>query len=152
MTRRTVAWVSGIVLAAVLFTGCQPSRPRAEPSGPQQWDIDLVELILRRQINDTAPQTLSARKTVYLSVLGEDAPLELISRFRNSGLTVYRASEFKAGGGVQHRIDRIEQVGPTHAVVDASWYQNTAAAKDFRYQVEKVGGRWKIAQVTLIRG
>jgi hypothetical protein len=109
-------------------------------------------LILRRQINDSGFHYLQARTTVYLSVLGEDAPQELLSRFGNSGVTVYRGSEFKAGTGVHHRIDRIDMTDATHGMVDASWYQNTAAAKDFRYQVEKVDGRWKIAQVTLIRG
>jgi hypothetical protein len=152
MTRRFIARTICFTLTTTLLIGCQPSRPQAAPSGPPQWDIDLAELIFRRQINETAPQTLTVRKSVYLSVLGEDAPLELVSRFRNSGLAVYRGSEFEAGRGVRHQIDRIENVDATHAIVDASWYQNTSAAKDFRYQAEKVGGRWKIAQVTLIRG
>jgi hypothetical protein len=140
------------VLVLPLVTACQPERPRAASTAQPQWDIDLVENILRRQINDSGFETLNVRKTVYLTVLGEDAPQELTGRFRNSGVAVYRGSEFRAGSGVLHRIDRIEMTDATHGVVDASWYQNTAASKDFRYQVEKVAGRWKISQATLIRG
>jgi hypothetical protein len=142
------AIITAFVVAIVM--GCQPSRPRAETGAPPQWDMDLAEAVLRRQIGDSGIERISLRKTVYISVLDQDAPLELLQKLMSPQISAYRGSEFVAGKGVKHTIDRIEYLDPSHAMVDASWYQNSAAAMDYRYQVEKTGGRWKIAQVTLV--
>jgi hypothetical protein len=147
MTRRIL--LVGIVISVL---GCQPQRPRAEPVAKQEWDIDLVEAILRRQIGDSGIDHMPLRKTVYVSVLGDDAPLELLQRLMSPQISAYRGSEFVAGKGVRHQIDRIQYLDAPHVMVDASWYQNSAAAMDYRYQMERVDGRWKMVQVTLVGG
>lgn len=113
--------------------------------------MDLVEAVLRRQIGDSGLDHMPLRKTVYISVLGDDAPLELLQKLMSPQISAYRGSEFTAGKGVRHQIDRIEYLDAAQAMVDASWYQNSEAAMDYRYQVQRVGGRWNIAQVTVVR-
>ncbi|HEY7087861.1 MAG TPA: hypothetical protein VH518_07200 [Tepidisphaeraceae bacterium] len=140
------------VAVAAILLGCQSPPPPGRPAGPSQvWDPELVETVLRYQISRSGTDYLPIRRTVYLTVLGDDAPQSLIDQFMGADIRVYKGSDFKVGRGVRHQIDRIQQVDPDRMVVEASWYQNDATLMAFRYQVNRVGGHWKIVQDTVTR-
>lgn len=82
------------------------------------------------------------KKRWYLSLLGADAPQDLLDRYRAEGLNVFPASSYKDGRGVALYISSIVSLTSSHAELTTDCVFGPLGAVGGTNYLVKKQGRW----------
>jgi hypothetical protein len=122
---------------------------RCAPLGPDE--LNVCEGVFRYQIRKLDRVTRGQISTYYLSVNGANPPDRLLSKLRNSGLAVQRASffysELWSQGAWHFVIRRLERINDNMFLVQGGHENDGLSASGDEYTVINREGRWVVTKV-----
>jgi hypothetical protein len=124
------------VLELLQGDNARDSRPH------EYWTV--CEAVFRYQFQHNASAAQQRAKAYFLTVRGSDPPAEFLRRFARHTPPVKRGSQFRAGGGLQFRIDSFKWTGDNTAEVRGGYYEGNLSASGNTFRVQKTDSGWKV--------
>ncbi|OYW77983.1 MAG: hypothetical protein B7Z37_01645 [Verrucomicrobia bacterium 12-59-8] len=135
------------LVGATALAGCTHPPSEKKAASPPFASLpkthqEIYDALFRYMI---AKWSRSSFKKWYLSLLGADAPPDLLQRYRAEGLQVYPSSTYKHGRGVSISIAEIVSLTSSHAEVIGGYVCGPVGGASGHYHLVKKQGRWIVA-------